>query len=551
MKAALEKRAVEAELLLSNAYAEVEACNLEKQEVETRQKEVAEVAKKSLEDINTLKKQLEGSQAETEQVKVEVAKLKEEASRFKTLLVTSQEELSKSREKAKKAQIGIKEARAAVKTAKDQVTSTRKKSKKLAADLQAKLKQSEFNAARAIKKSQAKLQGLQAAVCEEIAQVESAQAQSERINLEIAEKAKQASLQMEAAMKEMISSCVPEGTVDIVYKQEPEKLNEVQDFQVQGLTSLTSKELNDARQDVIFYEAKNIEDVDKPVVLKGTADNIDIAPSPPKPALPKAQTEELTNSNISEAKQVDAGQKLEAFGLSTLDQQQYVKQNESEEELKRASEKVEISYVAQNAEEQQYDQIARRDAPESASVTQKPPPPQLDVSNPDAWVDPIIDLIVRDQTDLDAKFAYPNVNFRDTCSAATQKFMELARVYMSVSVGMITGDHKDTVINVIGRDQTFDLIGREKELIGITGKDQVLEPPVNDIDLSNLASIVGCGAVKKIALDKQDLASVVKYPFEADEYDLSYSDNIEIDDELINLYAPAPAEEVDTDTDGK
>jgi len=543
VKVALEKRAVDAESKLDTVNDELVTCTLGKQEV-------AEVAKKSLEDVNTLKKQLESSQAETKQVTVDVTKLKEEAERFKALLTTSQEELNKSRDEAKKAaetsfdlkeqlggaltklvetqsdlkdsQIDIKKARAAVETLSQEKKIAAKEQarlKKLAANLKTQLTKSQAEAtqmktaadelkarttrlAQSLKKSEkqatalqarleksqveaaAKLQGLQAAVCTEIAQVESAQTK-------VAEKAKQALLEMETAMKEMTLSCVPEAPVDVVYKQESEKLNEVKDFQVQGLTSLTSKEFNDAvkyipqnvnfklqefndasPQDKLFYEAKNVEDIE-PVVLKPAS---------------------------KEAASV-------AFDLSKLDQQQDVKQNELEEELNRASGKVEFSYLAKNAAEEQYVQISRQD------------------------------VISRAQDGLGAQ-----------CSASTQKFIELA-------VAMITGDHKDTAINVIGRDQTADLvtyrgqltdlIGRDQELIDITGKDQVIElEPVNDIDLSSLVSIVGCGAVKKQQLVKVDSGN---FPFEVVKYPLVSEKDAKYDGTSLQY---VKAEVDNTDTDG-
>ena len=447
MKAALEKRAVDAESQLDTVNDELVTCTLEKQQAETKQKEVA---KKSLEDTTILKEQL----AEAKQAAIKSEKAAKKAAE------KSQGELKQSRDEAKKAAGKL---QAALTQSQDEVTRMKKaadelkaKAEETATALQAKLKQSQADTALAIKKSQAeaaaKLQGLQAAVCTEIAQVESERAEAVRVEKEVAEKAKQAALlQMDTAMKEITSSCLPEAPVDVVYKQESEKLNE-------DSWTWSIEEFNDASpQDKLFYEAKNIEDVVEPVILE------------------VANTEDLTKdqlslytSNISNAAlpsgpesadalgfQVDARQKQEAFEVTKLDQRQDSKQNESEEELKRASEKV-LSYVPKNTAEEQYVQIARQD------------------------------VIGRDQDGLAAKFA--EVNVRETCSAATQKFMELARAYMSVSA-IVPG-----VNPVTYRGELTDSIGREQEFI----KDQVIElEPVNDIGLSSLASIVGCGAVKK------------------------------------------------------
>jgi len=534
VKAALEKRATEAELKLDTVNAKLKTCTVEKQEAETKQKEVAEVAKKSSEDVNTLKKQLAGSLTATTREKKEAAaaaekvagleeslkKAKEEAEVFseaakkevavlQSQLKDADEKLIESEKTAKEAAAIVADQKkaagklqAALAQSQEEAARTKKalgevqaKAEETATALQAKLEQSQAAADIAIEKSQAeaadKLQGLQAAVCKEIAQVESAQTQSALVEKEVAEKAKQALGRMEVAMKEMTASCVPEAPVDVVYKQESEKLNEVKDFQVQGLTSLTSKEFNDAvkyipqnvnfklqefndasPQDKLFYEAKNVEDIE-PVVLKPAS---------------------------KEAASV-------AFDLSKLDQQQDVKQNELEEELNRASGKVEFSYLAKNAAEEQYVQISRQD------------------------------VISRAQDGLGAQ-----------CSAATQKFIELA-------VAMITGDHKDTAINVIGRDQTADLvtyrgqltdlIGRDQELIDITGKDQVIElEPVNDIDLSSLVSIVGCGAVKKQQLVKVDSGN---FPFEVVKYPLVSEKDAKYDGTSLQY---VKAEVDNTDTDG-
>jgi len=438
VKVALEKRAVDAESQLDTVNDKLVTCGLEKQEAETvlakakdetkqanaklqeSQKTAKEAAEKSSDDVNALTKQLAGSQAETKQANAKLQesqktakeaaeKSSEDVNALTKQLAGSQAETKQANAKLQESQktakaaaeksIIIKETAAKEQTrlkgqlSKSQAEATQikkefgvlktrttrlaqslKKSEEQAADLQAKLKQTEINA-RAIEKSRAdaaaKLQGLQAAVCTEIAQVES--------------KAKQAYDTMEAAMKEMTASCVPEAPAT--------KVNGGVSYKVTSSTGIGTK----------------------------------------------------------------------------------------------ASEKDAVSYVPNNAAEEQAIQISR---------------------SPDAWVD----LIVKDQAQVD-QFAY---NVRETCSAATQKFMELARVYMSASVGMITGDHKDTAINVIGRDQTA-YIGRGKELIGITGKDQVIElDPTNEIDLSSLASIVGCGAAKKQQFPWDDASDAAKAEVDTD-----------------------------------
>jgi len=307
-------------------------------------------------------------------------------------------------------------AKEAAEKSQEELKQSRDEAKKAAGELKANSEECEQLQAEAA----ARLQGLQSNVCGVITQVESERTKAAAVEKEVAENAKQAYDTMEAAMKEMSLSCVPEAP----------------------------------------------------------------------------ETEELTNSNIPEAKQVDASQKQEVFGLTKLDQQQDAKQNELEEKLKAAKDAV---YVPKNAAEEQYVQISalanRANALEGNVIASKE-----QLSQTEAYTSNIskaqteVKQVNASQKLTDknqeltatAQFADPKVNFRDTCSEATQKFMELAQVYMSANTN--SGSVSAIALDVNYREK----IGKDQELIGLTGKDKV-----DDIDLSSLASIVECRNVRE------------------------------------------------------